>query len=81
MLAAAVFEALLVRPSLKTFEAALAALGDVTSPGALLWVRALPAAVLDALLVDGLLRTLDAALAAFGLVPRFNVLLHRSRFQ
>lgn len=70
VLAAAVFAALLVRPSRKTCEAALAAAADVRSTGALLWVSALPATVLTALLVE-VCKTLDAALAARDPVPFF----------
>ena len=74
-LAAAVFDAVLLRPSRNTCEAALAALEEVVSRGALLWVKALPAAVLAALPDEGLSNTLAAALAAFGLVPFFIAFL------
>ena len=80
MLAAALFEAFPLRPSRKTFEAALAALAEVVSPGALLCVRALPAAVLEALLVDLLLKTFEAAFAAFEPVPFFMPFLRGARF-
>ena len=62
-LAAAVFDVLLLRPSRNTCEAALADLEEVVSPGALLWVNALPAAVLAALPDEGLSNTLAAPLA------------------
>lgn len=68
MLPAADFDALLVLPSRKTFDAALAALFEVTLLGAFVWDKALPAAVLDLRPVDLLLSVFDAFLAAFGLV-------------
>lgn len=74
MLAAAVFAALLVRPSRNTLEAALAAAAEVRSFGALLWVRALPAAFLTVLLVD-VRNTLAAARAALLPVPFFIIYL------
>ena len=51
-LPAADFEALLVRPSFNTDEAALAAFVEVVFLGALVWANALPAAVLDFAPVD-----------------------------
>lgn len=67
-LPAADFEVLLVRLSLRTDEAALAAVLDVTLRGAFVWESALPAAVLDLLPVDLFLRVEDAFFAALGLV-------------
>ena len=72
MLAAAVFADLLVRPSVKTLDAAFAAAADVRSLGALLCVRALPAALLTVVLVD-VRSTLAAARAAVLPVPFFIV--------
>ena len=68
MLPAADFDALLVLPSRKTFDAALAAFFEVTLLGAFVCDKALPAAVLDLRPVDLLLSVFDALLAAFGLV-------------
>ncbi|EFK08793.1 conserved hypothetical protein [delta proteobacterium NaphS2] len=62
------FDCLLVLPSLRTFDAALAALSEVTLFGALVCERALPAAVLDLLPVFLLRRVFDALLAALGRV-------------
>lgn len=59
VLAAADFEAGLLRPSRSTFDAALPAAGDVTLPGCLC-ANALPDADLDALPVLGLRRTPEA---------------------
>lgn len=70
MLAAAVFAALLVRPSRNTLEAAFAAPAEVRSLGALLWVKALPAAFRTVVLLD-VRKTFAAALAALLPVPRF----------
>lgn len=67
-LPAADFDALLVRPSFKTDDAALAALGEVTFAGALVWESALPAAVFEVNPALPLRRVLEALLAAFGLV-------------
>ena len=67
-LPAADFDALLVLPSRKTFDAALAAFFEVTLLGAFVWDKALPAAVLDLEPVDLLRSVFDALLAAFGLV-------------
>jgi hypothetical protein len=64
-LPAADFAALLVRLSLRTFEAAFAALPDVVFLGDLRCERALPAAVFDFLLVVLLLKVLEAFDAAF----------------
>jgi hypothetical protein len=64
---AALFDAVLVRPSRNTLEAAVAAFGDVTFLFPV-WESALPAAVFDAAPVEGLFSTFDAAAAAFGLV-------------
>ena len=63
-LPAAVFEVLLVRPSRSVFEAAEAALGDVTFLGAFRCDSALPPAVFDVFPVDLLRRVLDALVAA-----------------
>jgi hypothetical protein len=70
VLAAAVFAAALVLPSRRTFEAALAAAGDVTSSGVLVCASALAAASFTALL-DELRSAFEAALAAFFPVPFF----------
>jgi hypothetical protein len=59
---------LLVRLSLRTDDALLAAFLDVTFLGALVWDKVLPAAVFDFELVDLLLSVDDALLAALGLV-------------
>jgi hypothetical protein len=59
---------LLVRPSRNVFDAALAALLDVTLFGALCCERALPAAVFDWELVALERNTLEARFAAFELV-------------
>jgi len=67
-LPAADLEVAEVRPSRNTFDAAVAAFGDVVSRPLLLCVNALPAAVLDALPVFDELRVFDAAVAAFGSV-------------
>lgn len=72
MLAAAVLAALLVRPSRRTFDAAVAAAGDVRSFGALLCVRALPAAFRAVVLLE-VRKTLAAAVAALLLVPCFII--------
>jgi hypothetical protein len=61
---AAVFAPLLVLPLRSVFDAADAALPDVTLGGVILCDRAEPAAVFEALLVKLLLSTLDAAVAA-----------------
>jgi hypothetical protein len=75
VLAAALFAAFEVRPSLSTFEAAFAAAGVVVSRGALDCVSALAAALFTALLVE-VRSAFDAAFAALGLVPFFiHVLL------
>lgn len=63
-LPAADFDALLVRPSSKTFEAAEAALADVCFAGAFRCDNALPPAVFDFEPVDLLRIVLDALLAA-----------------
>jgi len=65
VLPAALFESLLVLPSLKVFEAAAAAFGDVTFAGALVCDNALPAAVFDFEAVLELVKVLDALEAAF----------------
>jgi hypothetical protein len=70
-LPAALFEALVVRPSRKTWEAAFATGADVRSLGALLCVNALAAAFLEFLPDDGLSKTIAAVFATFGLVPFF----------
>jgi len=75
VLPAALFDALLVRPSRRTFDAALAAADEVLSLGALLWVRALPAAFLEFAPVDELFNTFAALFATLGLVPFFIYLL------
>jgi len=59
---------LLVLPSLKTFDAALAAFFEVSLLGAFVWDKALPAADLDFRPVDLFRSVFDALLAAFGLV-------------
>lgn len=61
-------DALLVRLSLRTDDALLAAFLDVTFLGALVWDNALPAAVFDLELVDLLLSVDEALLAALDLV-------------
>jgi hypothetical protein len=63
---AALFDAALVRPSLRTFDALDAALGDVIFLGAPTCERALPAAVFEFLPVEPFARTCDALWAAFG---------------
>jgi hypothetical protein len=64
-LPAADLEALLVRPSFSTLDAAEAALAEVVFWGALVWLRALPDAVLELLPVDLLVRVFAALKAAF----------------
>jgi hypothetical protein len=64
-LPAALFAALLVLPSPKTLEAALAAFDDVTLVGALVCDNALPAAVFDFEAVLVLVKVFDALEAAF----------------
>lgn len=66
-LPAAVFDALDVRPSRNTWDAAAAARADVASRRVPVWVNVLAAAVFDALPVLDELNTFAAALAA--LVP------------
>lgn len=66
--AAAVFVAVLDRPSRSAFEAAVAAVADVVLLGDEVCDRALPAADLDVVPVDLLPRTLEALVAARGLV-------------
>ena len=65
VLAAADFDALLLRPSRNTFDAADAARADETLFGAFVWANALPADVLDFEPVDLLRIVLDALDAAF----------------
>lgn len=72
-LPAADFDAALVRPSRRTFEAARAADAEVTFFGAFLCESALPAARLDVALADLLRRVFDAFEAALRLVT-FDVL-------
>lgn len=60
-------EPALVLPSLRTADAAEAALGEVTLPGEA-WERALPAAVLEDLPVEELERTPEEVVATRGLV-------------
>jgi hypothetical protein len=60
-LAAADFDAALVRPSLSTFDAALAALAEVVFFGAPAWESALPAAFFEVAPVDLLMSVFDAA--------------------
>lgn len=67
-LPAADFDVLLVRPSLRTDEAALAAFFEVTFFGLFVWDKALPAEVFDFAPVDLLLSVEDAFFAALGLV-------------
>jgi hypothetical protein len=64
---AALFDEALVRPSRNTFEAAVAAFGEVIFEFPFC-ANALPAAALDLVPVDGLDNTLEAAVAALGLV-------------
>jgi len=64
-LPAADFDVLLVLPSLRVFEAAVAAFLDVCFFGDLVCDKALPAAALDFLPVDLLVKVFDALLAAF----------------
>lgn len=66
-LPAADLDAVLVRPSRSTFEAAAAVAADVTSRD-FVCVSALPAALFEAFPVSGLRSVCDAALAAAGLV-------------
>jgi hypothetical protein len=73
---------LLLLPSLKTLEAAVAALAEVTFSGALVWDRALPAAVFDfgaVLLLVSVFDALEAALVlvtfCFVITPHFNFIL------
>lgn len=66
--AAADFEAALVRPSCKTFDAAVAAFADVVFGVLAAWDKALAAAVLEATPVDLLCRTADAFCATVALV-------------
>jgi hypothetical protein len=63
-LPAADFDALLVRPSLSVFDAAVAASLDVDFDGAFVCERALPAADFDFALVDLLERVSEALEAA-----------------
>lgn len=63
-LAAADFDAALVRPSPSTLDAAVAAFAEVVFFGAPVCERALPPAFLDAEPVDPLLSVFDAADAA-----------------
>jgi hypothetical protein len=63
-LPAALFESLLVLPSLKVFDAAVAAFDDVTFAGALVCDSALPAAVFDFEAVLELVNVFDALEAA-----------------
>jgi hypothetical protein len=65
---AADLDAGLVRPSRRTFEAAVAAFLLVVSLGDLDCVSALPAAVFEVLLVDFERSVFDAAFAALGFV-------------
>ena len=64
MLPAADFDALLVRPSLNVFDAALAAGLEVCFFGAFRWESALPAEAFDVFPVDLLRNVFDALLAA-----------------
>ena len=68
MLPAADLDVLLVRPSFRTFEAALADFTDVDFLGTLVCDSALPAALFDFELVDLLAKVFDALEAAFLLV-------------
>jgi hypothetical protein len=74
-LPAAALDDALVRPSLSTSEAAVAASGDVCFPSAFRWASALPAADFDVSLVDLLRRVLLALEAAFFPVTRFFVMV------
>ena len=76
---------MLVAELRRVFEAAVAALVEVTLPGAFLCESADPAADFDALLALGFLSTLEAAEAAFLLVTSvlfaiFNSLNFISKF-
>jgi len=64
-LPAADFDALLVLPSLRVFEAEVAAFADVCFLGALVCESALPAAAFDFVAVDLLVKVLDELVAAF----------------
>lgn len=80
-LPAALFAALLVLPSPKIFEAALAAFDDVTLAGALVCDSALPAAVFDFDPVLALVNVFDALEAAFEPVTfGFAILVFLSTF-
>jgi len=59
---------MLVLPSLKTFEAAEAALAEVTFLGAFVWDNALPPAVFDLADVEDESSVFDAFLATLELV-------------
>jgi hypothetical protein len=67
-LPAADLESLLVRPSLNTFDAAVAAFAEVTFSGALVCDSVLPAAVFDFWAVLVLVSVFDALDAALWLV-------------
>ena len=67
-LPAADLEALLVRPSLNTFDAAFDAFGEVCFLGAFVWDRALPAADFEDFPVDLLFNVFEALLAVLLLV-------------
>ncbi len=71
-LPAALFESLLVRLSVRTFDALVAVFLLVTFLGALVCESALPAAVFDFVLVFLLLMVFDAEDAAFLLVTFFD---------
>ena len=73
-LAAAVLDVLLVRPSVSTLEAAVAAGAEVVFFGEAVWLKALAAAVLDLGAVTLLVRVFDALVAAFGPVT-FAIIL------
>jgi len=79
-LPAADFDFLLVLPSRRTLDAALAALFEVTLFGALVWDRALPEAVFDLVPVFLLRRVLEALLAALGRVTLNLAILSFSIF-
>jgi len=69
---AALFDALLVRPSRNTVDAAEAALAEVTLLGDTC-ASALPALALEFLPVDVLVKTVEARVATFGLVTLLTI--------
>ena len=73
---AALFDAALVRPSLRTFDALVAAPDDVTFLGAPTCESALPAAVFEFFPVEPFNKTCDALWAAFFPVTRLFMACH-----